>query len=392
MANERVYVRGCGIVSAIGTSQPQLINACLENRVQPPLINTSLSDAPIAYYAITPEVHAARSNRLYQFIDAAVLNAIEDAALNKTELENTAVFSGSTACDISDLEEHYQNDLDAKRPTFPLYRSGFGVLAGYVADKYQLGGQEYSFNTACSSSANAFMTAAHMIQAGRFDHAIVLGVEVFNQMSFQGFQSMMLLSPDICRPFDAKRNGTLLGEAVGAVVLSRQPPSDSQFSGDHPFYFLSGANLCDTKSVTSSNADVIAAVMRQALHAGNLNPNQIDAIKAHGTSTQNNDSAEGLAMKEVFADSVSIEGIPPFTSLKPYLGHTLGACGVVEMILMLVAINQGFIPRTPTFETIDPQLGIEPLREHSSFTQGALMLNYFGFGGNNSTLILANNS
>ncbi|WP_455206087.1 beta-ketoacyl synthase N-terminal-like domain-containing protein [Kaarinaea lacus] len=384
--SQRVYIRGCGIVSALGQQADDIAQACREAQVKPTwLSELQLSETPIPYYQISAPPPDPKQRRLYQLIDQAVHHAITDANLDATELKQTAVFSGSTACDISDLEQQYQDDLQQDPEAFPLYRSGFGVLAGYVADQYHLQGQEYSFNTACSSSANALMYAAHMIQAGRCEHAIVLGVEVFNQLSLQGFYSMMLLSPDACRPFDAKRNGTVLGEAIGAIILSRTPPQQSQFSGADAFYFLSGANVCDTQSITSSNADAIAGVMQQALARANLSASRIDVIKAHGTSTENNDGAEGQGMLNTFTET-----LPPFTALKPYLGHTLGACGVVEMITLLSCVKQGFIPATPTFENIDENIGHAPLSGPMDFDQGHIMLNYFGFGGNNTSLIISN--
>ncbi|WP_455209767.1 beta-ketoacyl synthase N-terminal-like domain-containing protein [Kaarinaea lacus] len=384
--SKRVYIRGAGIVCAMGTSQPQLALACESGQVNvDSIMLPQLSDAPIPYYRISESIHPARSNRLYKFLDYAVEQAIADAGLSQPEISNTAVFCGSTACDISDLEEHYANDMSEDPDAMPLYRSGFGILAGYVRDQFTLGGDEYSFNTACSSSANAFITAAHMIAAGRCDHALVLGVEVINQMSLQGFHSMMLLSNDACRPFDADRNGTVLGESVACVVLSAKPPQRSLFCRNSPFYFLGGANLCDTKSVTSSNADVIAEVMQNALRNANISADEVDIIKAHGTSTANNDSAEGQAMQKVFTNH-----IPPFTSLKPYLGHTLGACGVAEMIVLLASIQQGFIPKTPTFATPDPEFNIRPLQGAHEFHDGVILLNYFGFGGNNTSVLISN--
>jgi len=121
------------------------------------------------------------------------------------------------------------------------------------------------------------------------------------------------------------------------------------------------------------------------LRDAGLQADQIDVIKAHGTATPNNDQAEAHAMRQVFTTR-----LPPFTSLKPYLGHTLGACGMAEMSLLLATIKQGYIAKTPGFASADPQLQVEPLREHHAFHSGTIMLNYFGFGGNNSSLILSN--
>lgn len=386
METRAVYIRGCGIVSPIGDTQDQIAQACRDTQVTPDMISAPhLSDQPIPYYKISTEVTSTGNNRLYDLIERCVSNAISDANMNSHELEYTSIFSGSTACDISYLEAQYESDLKNKKDPIPLCGNGFGVLAAFVADTFYLGGQEYTFNTACSSSANALIWAAKMIQAGRCEHALVLGVETFNQMSFQGFSSMMLLAPARCQPFDAARSGTLLGEAIGAVVLSSKQPTESVFYTGKPFCFLSGVNLCDTKSITSSNADVVAIVMKQALNTAQLKANQIDVIKTHGTGTQNNDHAEAQAMITTYHSQ-----IPHFTSLKPYLGHTLGACGVVEMIVLLATIKQGFIPKTPNFTKVDPEFGYSPLVSHLEFNEGTLMLNHFGFGGNNSTFIISN--
>lgn len=386
MAADRVYIRGCGVVSALGESQREIALACRDGIARPGQVQLPHScDHPLPYYAIPGTPQEDSSSRLYRHIDKAVDCAVRDAALTPDEIANLPVFVGSTACDISDLESRYLRDLESDADAFPLYRSGFGVLASYIIDRLHSLGREYSFNTACSSSANAMLIASRMIEHGRIDNALVVGVEARNQMSLQGFNVMMLLSPQGCRPFDKQRNGTALGEGVGAVLLSRRKPDASAFAGHKPYYCSRGANLTDCDNITSSSCEMIAAVMRIALEHAEIDPGEVGIIKAHGTGTPANDSAEAQGMHQIFGTD-----LPPFTSLKPYTGHTLGACGVMETIVMLACTKEGFIPATPGFTTPDEACGCRPLTQALAFAGGNIMFNYFGFGGNNSSLLISN--
>lgn len=386
MAGQRVYIRGCGVVSAVGSRQQAMADACRRGQAKPSATMLLHScDHPLPFYAISGETDVISSLHLYRHIDRAVDSALHDAALTPQEIAQLPLFVGSTACDISALEVHYQQALHHNIHAVPLYRSGFGVLAGYVIDRLKSSGQEFTFNTACSSSANALLMATRMIEHGRIDTALVLGVETRNQMSLQGFSAMMLLSPHGSRPFDNSRNGTVLGEGVGAIILSRHPPTASEYAAYPPYYCVGGANLTDSINVTSSSAAMVAAVIQQTLDAANLAPRHIDVIKAHGTSTPANDSAEAQGIRQLFGGSP-----PPVTSLKPYIGHTLGACGVMEAILLLACVKENFIPATPGFTTLDATCGIRPLTQAIPLVGGNILLNYFGFGGNNTSLIFSN--
>ena len=380
----RVYFRGFGLVSAIGSTSVEIVSACQAGVSPVGQIALSYVDGRSTPYAfISNRDHAAPTSQLYNYLDTVVAAAVADAALTPAEVARLAVFVGTTAADISDLEQHYRDDLANGRATFPLYRSGVGVLAGYVADQLGSEGPEYTYSTACSSSANALIAAAQMIALGKLDHAIVLGVEEFNHASLYGFDAMMLLAADACRPFDKHRSGTVLGEGVGALVLSAQPPSLLSQQAQHPFHFVCGANLCDATNAASASADMIARVMQHALSRSHLSARDIRVVKAHGTATPSNDVAEAQAMSVVFGAQP-----PPFVSLKPYVGHTLGACGVIETIVLLNCLQQGFIPATPNFQLADEECGCQPTIERAVYHGGPVMLNFFGFGGNNASFVM----
>jgi len=150
---------------------------------------------------------------------------------------------------------------------------------------------------------------------------------------------------------------------------------------------LGGANLCDTCSVTSHDEEgaAVAETMNRALMRVGIDPGAICAVKAHATGTENNDRTECAAMRLVFGHR-----IPPVTCMKPFIGHTVGACGVSELILLTESIKAGFIPATPGFREKDEALNLTPLTQNRQTGEGIFMLNYFGFGGNCTTLILSN--
>jgi 3-oxoacyl-[acyl-carrier-protein] synthase-1 len=188
----------------------------------------------------------------------------------------------------------------------------------------------------------------------------------------------MMLAPNGCRPFDAARNGLQLGEGAGAIWLT----ADDTKNG---FTLTGGANRCDTYHVTSSQPDGagMAACMTAALRDANVAATAVRAIKAHGTGSLENDAAEAAAMRTLFGPQP-----PPFTGLKRYLGHTLGACGVVETIAFLGCLARGFVPASAGFADADPALALTPLTRHADAAPGDYLLNYFGFGGNFASLVV----
>lgn len=276
----------------------------------------------------------------------------------------------------TEYRRHFAATGEVSTP--PLRASGW--YAARVAQLLGLAGPVFTLSTACSSSANALLAAADLITRGEVSRALVIGIEGLSSITLTGFQSLMLLDPDGCRPFDAQRAGLQLGEGVGALLLEAE--TDNNAKGD---FLRGGANLCDIHHVTSASPDGSAmhAVMEQALATAALEASAIHAIKAHGTGSQDNDAAEAAAMRTLFA------GQPPaFTALKRYVGHTLGACGAIETAVFVGCLRAGFIPAAAGFRHIDSALRIQPLTRAMRADPGHYMLNFFGFGGNYASLVI----
>jgi len=149
---------------------------------------------------------------------------------------------------------------------------------------------------------------------------------------------------------------------------------------------VSSANQCDTYGMSAANPDgsTVAWVIQRALERANLEPRDIVAIKTHGTASLSNDEAEAAGIRRVFATP------PPLCALKPYLGHTLGACGLNELLLFRAAADQGFLIATPGIGVGDEKLGVTLNQAPCDLPRGHYLMNYFGFGGNNTALIVSN--
>ncbi len=309
---------------------------------------------------------------------ALAAEALSEAGLDDRRDPRLGLFLGTSSGGIGQHEQafiraHAQHpdalailQPDQSKPTVALHAA------------LGLRGPHYTVSTACSSAGNALLYASWAIREGWLDHALVVGLELENRLSQQGFFALMLATREACRPFDTRRDGIVLGEGIGVVVLSARRPARGP-----AWQLRGGATLCDTTHPTNPSAGMIAETLRRACADAAVPTDAITAIKVHGTGTRANDETEGLGLLEVFGDRM-----PPLTSLKPALGHTLGACGALETLAFRACLDQGFVPPTAGFEEPDPALALQLLREPLPWHGGPVLLNTFGFGGNNCALVL----
>jgi 3-oxoacyl-[acyl-carrier-protein] synthase I len=384
---EGAFVTGKALICAIGETPGEVVEAVRHKRIKLAQLPFTLAGLPYTrpYYLIARNEGDRPENRpagyFTEILFATVERAIADAGLSGRALDKTHLFFGSTSMDVPVFESSHGRASTTVSELFLRSSDGYGKIASTVMERFGIGGAGYTFTTACTSSANAFLYAASMIGQGRIGRALVIGYDLFNNLGFYGFEGLKSLASSTYRPFDRERDGLILGEACGAVFLEGKPRA----AGD--FRFLGGANLCDTSGVTSHDEEgaAVAETMSRALVRAGVAPEAIRAVKAHATGTENNDRTECAAMRVTFGGS-----IPPVTCVKPYIGHTAGACGVCELILFTESLKAGFIPSTPGFREMDEALNLAPLTENGEAGAGVYMFNYFGFGGNCTTLILAN--
>ncbi len=382
---ENVFIRGRAVTCSLGHDMDDIIarvkrKECITTSL--PIRIASL-DYARPYYRIPggEDRNADLDRFFYDTLHATVSRAIADAGLSDEEIRTSALFFGSTSIDMPMFEITYRHDGEQNSKRLSYESPGYGKIASIVAERFNIGGPCYTFTTACTSSANCLLYAASMIRTGHIERAIVIGYDLFNEVGFYGFESMKLIEPFGYKPFDKNRIGIIMGEGCGAVVL------DSQGKTGSDFRFLGGSNACDTFNVTTHNieGDDIAFVIGDALKNCGLTIHDIDAVKAHATGSPANDVTEFNGMRKAFGDS-----LPPFSGIKPFIGHTVGASGVIELVIITESIARGFFPATPGFEQVDEEINAHPITEALDMPMGTIMLNYFGFGGNCTSYIVTN--
>jgi 3-oxoacyl-[acyl-carrier-protein] synthase-1 len=254
--------------------------------------------------------------------------------------------------------------------------------AEFVADALGLSGPVMAICTACSSSAKVFAAAWRHIQMGWCDAAIVGGVDSLCLTTLHGFNSLQLLSHDVCRPADARRNGISIGEAAGFAVLEKPTSATPARARPNALFGFGESSDAHHMSAPDPEGRGAAVAMHRALQRAALPATAVSYINLHGTGTQANDAAEDLAV------CAAIGTQTPCSSTKGWTGHTLGAAGIVEACLSLLCIEHGFMPQSLHTEQRDPALRANILLQPLSAPVRRVLSNSFGFGGSNCSLLL----
>ena len=252
-------------------------------------------------------------------------------------------------------------------------------LGLFVQEALGLEGPCETISTACSSSAKAFASAERLIRLGLVDAAVVGGVDTLCGSVLFGFNSLELVTPQPCRPFDAERNGISLGEAAGFALLERAPAH----AGAADLLLLGYGEASDAHHMSTPHPEGLGAerALDDALARAGLAADAIDYINMHGTASTKNEEVEGALVARRFPARTHA------SSTKGFTGHTLGAAGIVEAVISLLALETGLMPGTVNTATVDaecgPQIKLQPAQGEVNFA----LSNSFGFGGNNCALI-----
>jgi 3-oxoacyl-[acyl-carrier-protein] synthase I len=261
-----------------------------------------------------------------------------------------------------------------------------GAVSELVAQKIGMTDYVTTISTACSSSANAIFHAARLIRQGHLDLAVAGGADALSRFTLNGFNTLMILDEEPCRPFDENRHGLNLGEGAGYLVLA----SDA-FISQHKLKTLArltgycNANDAFHQTASSPTGEGSFLAMQGALQMCGLQPKDISYINLHGTGTQNNDQSEGTAIQRIFGDRP-----PPMSSTKSFTGHTLGASGGVEAVFSVMAIANGIVYPNLRFKDRMEGFSCAPqttLQESMDIRH--VLSNSFGFGGNCSSLVFS---
>ncbi|RYZ73909.1 MAG: beta-ketoacyl-[acyl-carrier-protein] synthase family protein [Lysobacteraceae bacterium] len=306
------------------------------------------------------------------------------AAVARHGASRVAVVMGTSTSSIGASEEAYtrlDGEGDGRRFPPDLDRPQVHTphsLGEFVQRATGLEGPCVTVATACSSSAKVFGQAARLLQAGLADAVLVGGVDTLCGSVLYGFNALQLVSPDPCRPFDRARCGLSLGEAGGYALLEREA------AGGDALWLLGYGESSDAHHMSAPHPEGLGArlAMRDALARAGIEADAVDYLNLHGTATPANDSIEARAVAALFGERLHA------SSTKGWTGHTLGAAGIVESVIALLALETGLMPGILNSTDADPDCGPQIRFENShQRTIRHAMNNSFGFGGNNASLV-----
>ena len=390
---EPIVITGAGIVSAIGIGKTETLEALRDKRTGIAALRylkTDHHEFPVGEVKLSDDemkqrlgITAEPTTRTALMGMLAMDEALEEAGLHD---ESVALVSGTTVGGMDKSEQYYLDYLENDSRNDYIRTHDCGATTEMIARRYgQLFSMCTSISTACSSAANAIILGANLIRSGQTQIAVVGGSECITKFHLNGFNSLMILDHEQCRPFDDTRAGLNLGEGASYLVI--ETLTSARQRGATILAELSGyGNACDAFHQTASSDDGEGAflAMQKALRMAGLQPEDIDYVNAHGTGTPNNDVSESQALKRLFG-----EQMPQVSSTKGMTGHTTSASGSVETTICLLALQHQIVPANygwskPMADGITPVTDTTPLRplEH-------IMCNSFGFGGNDSSIIIS---
>lgn len=394
-----VFITGIGIVSALGIgvrAQREKLVAGISGLKSAYFLNSihksefPFGEVPyttVELFSTLSDKAALQQSRL-QALGALALEECLSSCKTTSGPFRQGLINATTVGGMTDIEDRYFEliqpgivDEDSD------WASGLDCATGteHLARRFGLTDFMTTISTACSSSANAIQYGARLLQQGHLDRVVCGGVDSLTRFTVNGFNSLKNLDKEICKPFDANRNGLNLGE--GAAYLAMETEKGLQLTGNRPLAILSGySNFNEAFHPTAPSPEGVGAyeAMKRAIEKSGLEPSAISYINAHGTATLNNDESEGRAIKRLFGDS-----IPPFSSTKVYTGHTLAAAGAIEAVFSVLSLQHQEIYPGLNFTTPIPGIELVPAKEYQQTVLNHILSNSFGFGGNNASLLFS---
>ncbi|MEK9649444.1 MAG: beta-ketoacyl-ACP synthase II [Gammaproteobacteria bacterium] len=402
----RVVVTGLGILSPSGNTVSEAWSACVAGRSSISIIEPTFPDSPISIGGriknLNPDLYLDPKDkrRLDLFVQYGVI-AAEQAILDSNILDSNidkqmvGVNFGSGIGGLASIETNHSALIGSSyKKVSPFFVPGsiVNMISGLVSIKHGFMGPNYSMVTACSTGNHCIGSAARSIAYGEADIMIAGGAEAASSpLGIAGFIASRALSSnsnpqEASRPWDKNRDGFVLSDGAGALVLEELEHAKERNAKIYAEVLGFGMSS-DAYHMTAPPEDGrgAALAMKNALKDANISPSAIDYINAHGTSTPLGDIAETKAIKSVFTDS-----IPAISSTKSMIGHTLGAAGAIESIFSIMSIQDGIIPPTINLYNPDPECDLD-YTPHSARDASIkiAMNNSFGFGGTNSSLVFS---
>lgn len=392
---KNIVITGEGIISAIGNDKDAVLNSLRSNKTgigEMMYLKSSHHELPVGEVKLSNEEMKAMLgygaseliSRTTMMGMLAVGQAIEEAKLVHQQGLRIVLINGTTVGGMDITEQYFDTFAESDEYLGCLRTHDCGSCTQMIAERFGLFDDSTTISTACSSAANALILGANLIKAGEADIVVAGGCEALTRFHLNGFNSLMILDDEPCKPFDENRAGLNLGEGAAFVVLESEELARQRNATIHA-YLTGYGNACDAfhQTATSDNGQGAFLAMKDALEMAHLSPEEIDYVNAHGTGTPNNDQTESAALKRIFENNM-----PKVSSTKSFTGHATSASGSIEVVICLLAMNNAFVPANIGWKNsmdngIIPTMGVEDCElKH-------VMCNSFGFGGNDSSIILS---
>ena len=398
---ERVFVTGVGVVSSIGLGRAAFFQALEAGKSGISRVEAFDTESlgrhwggevkgfEASDHLTAPEQR--RMGRCAAMAVAAARMAVADAALQGQGLggSRTAVVLGTTMGEariLEELDEAWIREGEAAVAPSLLARYGSTLLPIHVARAVGARGMVLALPAACAAGNYAIGFAADLIRAGRADTVVTGAAELLQSLQFSGFVRLAAMASERCQPFDANRQGLLLGEGAGVLILESE--SHASRRGARLQAEVGGHGLsCDGYHITRPRPEATGSIaaMRAAIERSGIDASDVDFINAHGTGTKHNDMAEATVIHEVFGSRRV-----PVSSMKSMLGHCMGAASALEAIGCVFTIETGLYPPTIGFETPDPECDIDVVANFAREGRSDIVANNsLAFGGYNAVTILA---
>jgi 3-oxoacyl-[acyl-carrier-protein] synthase II len=407
MERKRVVITGVGPVTPIGCGKEAFWNSLMEGNSGVDLISrfdtsnfktkigAEIKDFNPEEYGINPK-DAKRMDLFTQYGVAAASLAIKDARLSLAEYnDNVGTMIGTGIGGLMTLEEEKRKLIESKNPSrvspFLIPMMMPNAVNAYVSIIHKLTGTSPCLANACATGSYALIYGNKDIALGDFDVIIAGGSEaILTEIAASSFANMKALSrrndepKRACRPFDKDRDGFVIGEGAGVLVLESLEHALAR--GARIYAEIVGYTTnTDAYHITAPDpeARMVKKAIRESLNMAGIEPGEVDYINAHGTSTPLNDKAEAVAIREIFGDHRV-----PVSSTKSMIGHLIGAAGAVEAIACAIAIERQIIPPNVNYETPDPDIDLNIITKPTPAKINVAMNNSFGFGGHNAVMVL----
>lgn len=398
-----IAITGEGIVSAIGLNKQEVLQSLQEGRTgigemkylqsvhhELPVGEVDLSNEQMKeMLGIHPRQMMSRTSLMGMLaIDQALKEAHVDVAnLKSRKLDGKplriVLVSGTTVGGM-DITELCFDQLENQTNVEFLQHHDCGRCTQLMADHFGIFDEVTTLSTACSSAANAIMLGARLLKAGEADLVVAGGTEALSRFHLNGFNSLMILDHESCRPFDTTRAGLNLGEGAAFLVLESEEMAQQRKITPHA-YLTGYGNACDAfhQTASSENGEGAYLAMTEALAMAHLSAKDIQYVNAHGTGTPNNDQSESVSLKRVFGDEM-----PMVSSTKSFTGHTTSASGSIETVICILAMQHHFVPANLGWKN-PMENGILPTMGAQNIDLENVLCNSFGFGGNDSSLLIS---